>query len=88
MSTLLLFDTSDLRPDSDGSVHPPEPHADKSESIPLQIERCTETAKALGAEIVETLVEPPSTSGFKDRGAVDRGSSICSSWCARGGHGR
>lgn len=41
---------------------------DKSESIPLQIERCTETAKALGAEIVETLVEPPSTSGFKDRG--------------------
>lgn len=41
---------------------------DKSESIPLQIERCTEAAKALGAEIVETLVEPPSTSGFKDRG--------------------
>ncbi len=41
---------------------------DRSESIPLQIERCTEAAKALGAEIVETLVEPPSTSGFKDRG--------------------
>jgi len=41
---------------------------DKSESIPLQIERCTEAAKALGAEIIETLVEPPSTSGFKDRG--------------------
>ncbi len=41
---------------------------DKSESIPLQIERCTEAARALGAEIVETLVEPPSTSGFKDRG--------------------
>ena len=41
---------------------------DKSESIPIQIERCTEVAKALGAEIVETLVEPPSTSGFKNRG--------------------
>jgi DNA invertase Pin-like site-specific DNA recombinase len=41
---------------------------DKSESIPLQIERCTEAAQHLGAEIVETLVEPPSTSGFKDRG--------------------
>ena len=41
---------------------------DRSESIPLQIERCAEAAKALGAEIVETLVEPPSTSGFKDRG--------------------
>ena len=41
---------------------------DKSESIPLQIERCSEAATHLGAEIVETLVEPPSTSGFKDRG--------------------
>ena len=41
---------------------------DKSESIPLQIERCTDAARHLGAEIVETLVEPPSTSGFKDRG--------------------
>ena len=34
----------------------------------MQIERCTEAAKALGAEIIETLVEPPSTSEFKDRG--------------------
>ncbi|MBV8984202.1 MAG: recombinase family protein, partial [Acidimicrobiia bacterium] len=41
---------------------------DRSESIPTQIERCTSAAAALGAEIVDTLVEPPSTSGYKDRG--------------------
>lgn len=41
---------------------------DRSESIPTQIERCTEAAARFGAVIVDTLVEPPSTSGYKDRG--------------------
>ncbi len=41
---------------------------DRSESIPTQVERCTEAAAHLGAVIVDTLVEPPSTSGYKDRG--------------------
>jgi len=41
---------------------------DKSESIPMQVERCTEAAAHLGAVIVDTLVEPPSTSGYKNRG--------------------
>ncbi len=41
---------------------------DRSESIPTQVERCTEAAGHFGAVIVETLVEPPSTSGYKDRG--------------------
>lgn len=41
---------------------------DRSESIPMQVERCTEAAGRLGAVIVDTLVEPPSTSGYKDRG--------------------
>ncbi len=41
---------------------------EKSESIPMQIERCTEAAAHLGAVIVDTLVEPPSTSGYKNRG--------------------
>lgn len=39
-----------------------------SESNTSQVEICTEAAARFGAEIVETLVEPPSTSGFKDRG--------------------
>ncbi len=34
----------------------------------MQIERCTEAAAHLGAEIVDVLVEPPSTSGYKNRG--------------------
>lgn len=41
---------------------------DKSESIPMQVERCSEAAEHLGAVIVDTLIEPPSTSGYKDRG--------------------
>jgi len=41
---------------------------ERSESIPTQIERCTEAAGHFGAVIVDTLVEPPSTSGYKDRG--------------------
>lgn len=41
---------------------------DKSESIPMQVERCSEAAERLGAVIVDTLIEPPSTSGYKDRG--------------------
>ena len=41
---------------------------DKSESIPMQVERCTEAAAHLGAVIVDTLIEPPSTSGYKNRG--------------------
>jgi site-specific DNA recombinase len=39
-----------------------------SESIATQIELCTEAAPRLGAEIIETLVEPPSTSGYRNRG--------------------
>jgi site-specific DNA recombinase len=41
---------------------------DRSESIPTQVERCTEAAGHFGALIVDTLIEPPSTSGYKDRG--------------------
>lgn len=41
---------------------------DRSESIPMQVERCTEAAAHLGAVIVDTLIEPPSTSGYKNRG--------------------
>jgi DNA invertase Pin-like site-specific DNA recombinase len=41
---------------------------DKSESIQMQVERCSEAAERLGAVIVDTLIEPPSTSGYKDRG--------------------
>ncbi len=39
-----------------------------SESIPTQIDVCTDAAPRLGAVIVDTLVERPSTSGYKDRG--------------------
>lgn len=42
--------------------------ADGSESIPMQIDVCTEAASRFGAEIIDTLVEPPSTSGYKNRG--------------------
>jgi DNA invertase Pin-like site-specific DNA recombinase len=41
---------------------------DRSESIPTQVERCTEAADRFEAVIVDTLIEPPSTSGYKDRG--------------------
>ncbi|MDP9442749.1 MAG: recombinase family protein [Actinomycetota bacterium] len=41
---------------------------DRSESIPTQVERCTEVAGRFGAVIVDTLVERLSTSGYKDRG--------------------
>jgi DNA invertase Pin-like site-specific DNA recombinase len=41
---------------------------DRSESIPTQVERCTEAAARFEVVIVDTLVEPPSTSGYKDRG--------------------
>jgi site-specific DNA recombinase len=41
---------------------------DRSESIPTQVERCTEAAGRFGAVILDTMVEPPSTSGYKDRG--------------------
>ncbi|MBW3548635.1 MAG: recombinase family protein, partial [Actinobacteria bacterium] len=41
---------------------------DRSESIPTQVERCTEAAGHFGAVILDTLVEPPSTSGYKNRG--------------------
>jgi DNA invertase Pin-like site-specific DNA recombinase len=41
---------------------------DKSESIAMQVDVCTEAAPRYGADIVEVLVEPPSTSGYKNRG--------------------
>lgn len=39
-----------------------------SESLELQVERCRESGERLGLEIVAELVEPPSTSGYKNRG--------------------
>lgn len=41
---------------------------DGSESIDIQLEACKEAATRLDAEVVAELVEPPSTSGFKNRG--------------------
>ena len=41
---------------------------DGSESRELQVEVCTEAAVRLGINVVAVLVEPPSTSGYKDRG--------------------
>src|SRR5262245_41273502 len=39
-----------------------------SESLDSQVRICTEAAERLGFEVVDVLVEPPSTSGFKHRG--------------------
>lgn len=39
-----------------------------SESLELQVERCRESAERLGLEVVAELIEPPSTSGYKNRG--------------------
>ncbi|MCO8127244.1 recombinase family protein [Acidimicrobiia bacterium EGI L10123] len=39
-----------------------------SESLELQVERCRESAERHGLEVVVELVEPPSTSGYKNRG--------------------
>lgn len=39
-----------------------------SESLDSQVEACRAGAQLLGVEVVETLVEPPSTSGYKNRG--------------------
>lgn len=41
---------------------------DGSESLDAQVERCREAAGRFGLEVVAELVEPPSTSGFKNRG--------------------
>lgn len=41
---------------------------DGSESLELQVEACREAAKRLGLRVVGELVEPPSTSGYKNRG--------------------
>ncbi|MBN6191397.1 recombinase family protein [Aneurinibacillus sp. BA2021] len=41
---------------------------DGSESIETQIEACRAACKRLGFEIVAVLAEPPSTSGYKNRG--------------------
>src|SRR5436190_9938907 len=41
---------------------------DGSESRALQVDACREAAARLGLEVVVELVEPPSTSGFKNRG--------------------
>jgi DNA invertase Pin-like site-specific DNA recombinase len=39
-----------------------------SESLELQVERCREAAARHGLQVVAELVEPPSTSGYKNRG--------------------
>jgi hypothetical protein len=41
---------------------------DGSESIPLQIDIIKAAAPRLGLDLVTILVEPPSTSGYKNRG--------------------
>lgn len=41
---------------------------DGSESIETQIEVCRQAAERLGFEVVAVLAEPPSTSGYKNRG--------------------
>lgn len=41
---------------------------DGSESIDTQIEACQAAAKRLGFDVVAVLAEPPSTSGYKNRG--------------------
>lgn len=41
---------------------------DGSESLTSQVEQCERAAERLGLEVVTTLVEPPSTSGYRDRG--------------------
>ena len=39
-----------------------------SASLAIQVEACRETAKRFGIEVVRELVEPASTSGYKNRG--------------------
>ena len=41
---------------------------DGSESIDAQIEACRTACERLGFEVVAVLAEPPSTSGYKNRG--------------------
>ena len=41
---------------------------DGSESRETQVEVCTEAAPRLGIEVIATIIEPPSTSGYKNRG--------------------
>ncbi|MCA1845659.1 MAG: recombinase family protein, partial [Actinobacteria bacterium] len=40
---------------------------DRSESLPTQLDVCFEAASRLRIAVVDVFVEPPSTSGYRDR---------------------
>lgn len=42
--------------------------SDGSESLDIQVEKCREIAERHGLDVIVELVEPPSTSGYKNRG--------------------
>lgn len=56
-----------------------------SESLELQVEACRKMAAQFDLEVVAELVEPPSTSGYKNRGrdrvkSKSRPLSVTTSW--------